>query len=255
MPPAIEFERVGYVHADGSRALADVSLRMVAGRTLAIVGRSGAGKSTLLRLVNGLLQPTTGEIRVEGRPTSAWDPIRLRRRVGYVLQDVGLFPHMTVAQNIGLLPRLEQWPVARTHGRVRTLLDLVGLDPDVYGPRLPGELSGGQRQRVGVARALVLDPPILLMDEPFGALDPLTRHELHQEYWRIQERLQRTVVVVTHDLREALALGQDLGVVDGGRLVAAGTAAQVLASDHVVVRGLLETLESVTPDTGAGVTQ
>jgi osmoprotectant transport system ATP-binding protein len=240
--PALTFERVTVVRASGHRALDEVSFAVPTGRSVAIVGRSGAGKSTLLRLVNGLLRPTLGEVRVDGRATAAWDPIALRRHVGYVLQDVGLFPHMTVAQNLALLPRLAGWPARRVQSRVDELLRLVELAPAEFRDRFPSELSGGQRQRVGVARALVLDPPILLMDEPFGALDPVTRLQLHREFWRIQARLRRTVLIVTHDLREALDLGEDLGVVDDGRLIAFGSAADVARSGDPRVRILVETL-------------
>jgi osmoprotectant transport system ATP-binding protein len=241
----ISFDRVSFVHPTGVRALGDVTFRVPSGRTVAIVGRSGSGKSTLLRLVNGLLRPTAGDVRVDDRRTSEWDSIRLRRHIGYVLQDVGLFPHMTLAQNIGLLPLIEGWAPERIRDRVDALLDLVGLPSAEYRQRFPSELSGGQRQRVGVARALVLDPPILLMDEPFGALDPITRRQLHAEFWRIQERLRRTVLIVTHDMREALDLGEDLGVVEDGSLVAYGPADDVMRLDDPRVGILVDTLKPV----------
>src|SRR5881275_3782444 len=176
---AIEFLGVTVVRSGGRPALDRFTLAVERGEVLALVGRSGAGKTTLLKLVNRLLLPDAGAVLVEGRDTREWEPIRLRRRIGYVLQDVGLFPHMTVEQNIGVVPRLEKWPLDRTQQRVGELLDLIGLAPDRFAARWPDELSGGERQRVGVARALAVDPPVVLMDEPFGALDPVTRAELH----------------------------------------------------------------------------
>lgn len=241
--PAVAFEGVTFFHESGHRALDAVSFDLAAGQALAVVGRSGAGKSTLVRLVNGLLRPAAGRVAVEGRDTGDWDLIALRRRVGYVLQDVGLFPHLTVAQNLALLPRIIGWPASRTDARVNELLDLLELEPGLHRDRLPHDLSGGQRQRVGVARALVLDPPILLMDEPFGALDPVTRQQLHRVFWRVQRRLRRTVIIVTHDLREALHLGELLGVVHDGRLVAFGPPDAVLRSDDPHVRTFVETLD------------
>jgi osmoprotectant transport system ATP-binding protein len=207
---------------------------------VALVGRSGAGKSTLLKLVNRLLEQDSGEVIVEERNTREWEPIRLRRRVGYVLQEVGLFPHMTVAENIGIVPRLERWTPDRIEARVAELLDLIGLDRRTFAGRWPDELSGGQRQRVGVARALAVDPPILLMDEPFGALDPVTRVELHAEFQRIQERVKKTVVIVTHDMREASVLATRIGVLDAGRLVAFDTPQAMQASADLRVRQLLD---------------
>src|SRR5439155_11486566 len=177
------------------RILDHFSLVVGAGDVLALVGRSGAGKTTLLKLVNRLLLPGSGAILVEGRDTRDWEPIRLRRRIGYVLQEVGLFPHMTIEENIGIVPRLERWPLDRTQHRVAELLELIGLAPDRFAGRWPDELSGGERQRVGVARALGADPAVVLMDEPFGALDPVTRAELHAEFRRIQDRLPKTVII------------------------------------------------------------
>ena len=216
----IEFRDVGFARPGRGLVLDHIDLRVGAGQVLALVGTSGAGKSTLLRLINRLLVPGAGAVLVEGRDTRDWDPIRLRRRIGYVLQDVGLFPHMTVGDNVAVVPRLERWEDERVRRRVAEVLDLVGLPAGEFGAYWPDELSGGQRQRVGVARALAADPPILLMDEPFGALDPVTRTELHREFHQIQARLRRTVVIVTHDMGEAFALGDWLGVVEGGRLVA-----------------------------------
>jgi osmoprotectant transport system ATP-binding protein len=191
------------------------------------------------------LLPDDGAVRVEGRDTREWEPIRLRRRVGYVLQDVGLFPHLNVANNVGVVPRLEGWPADRTASRVDELLELVGLGARHFATRWPDELSGGQRQRVGVARALAVDPPVLLMDEPFGALDPLTRAELHAEFRRIQERLRKSVIIVTHDMGEAFALGDRVGVLEEGRLIAIDRPEIVAASPHPLVRQLLDALPVV----------
>jgi osmoprotectant transport system ATP-binding protein len=238
----VGFERAGFRHGDRPAVLREVTFSVRTAETIALVGRSGAGKSTLLRLVNRLLTPTAGRVVVEGRDTVEWDAIRLRRRVGYVIQDVGLFPHMTVAENVGIVPRLEGWPAPRIDGRVRELLDLVGLPFSEFGARWPHQLSGGQRQRVGVARALAIDPPILLMDEPFGALDPVTRAELRREFNGIRRRLQTTVVVVTHDMAEAFALGDRVGVLDAGELVALDTPARLVASREPRVRVLIDAL-------------
>ena len=210
---------MSYRLASGAPILDDVSIAVGSGETLALVGASGAGKTTVLKLVNRLLVPDAGDVRVQDRDTREWDPIRLRRSVGYVIQEVGLFPHLSVADNVAVVPRLEQWSEDRVAARVRELLDLVGLSDDAYAARFPDELSGGQRQRVGVARALAADPPVLLMDEPFGALDPITRRQLQQEFRRIQATVAKCVILVTHDVAEALALGDRVGVMEGGRLI------------------------------------
>ena len=242
--PTIEFRDVSFTRP-GLRVLDHFDLSVPPGQVLALVGRSGAGKTTLLKLVNRLLLPDSGEVLVEGRGTRAWDPIRLRRRVGYVLQDVGLFPHMTIADNIAVVPRLEGWPVGRIASRVDELLALIGLPADRFATRFPDELSGGQRQRVGVARALAVDPPVLLMDEPFGALDPLTRAELHQEFRSIQGRLKKTVMMVTHDMGEAFALADRIGVLDEGGLVACDAGAAMAASQDPRVRRLFDAIPVV----------
>jgi len=243
--PAIEFKDVSFTRSGGNRVLDRFSLTVDTGDVLALVGRSGSGKTTVLKLVNRLLMPEGGAVLVEGRDTREWEPIRLRRRVGYVLQDVGLFPHLTVAGNVGVVPRLEGWPVERTAARVDELLELVGLGAGHLATRWPDELSGGQRQRVGVARALAIDPPVLLMDEPFGALDPLTRAELHTEFRRIQQRVRKSVVIVTHDMGEAFALGDRVGVLEGGHLIACDRPALVAASREPIVRKLLDALPTV----------
>ncbi len=237
---AIEFRDVSLTRPGAARALDHFSLGVESGEVLALVGRSGAGKTTVIKLVNRLLVPDGGAVLVEGRDTSEWDPIALRRRVGYVLQDIGLFPHMTVADNVAVVPGLERWTVERTAARVRELLELVGLPPPQFAARWPDELSGGQRQRVGVARALAADPPVLLMDEPFGALDPMTRAELRAEFRRIQQKLKKTVIIVTHDMAEAFALGDRVGVINAGRLVACDTPAAMAASTDARVRQLLD---------------
>src|SRR5438045_1313446 len=206
MAAIVEFRRAVYA-INGRAILDDVSFKVESGETIVLLGRSGSGKTTTLKMINRLLEPTSGDVAVEGKTTSEWDPIRLRRRIGYVIQEIGLFPHFTVARNVALVPSLESWPEDRLVQRVNEMLTLVGLDPQTFASRLPRELSGGQRQRVGVARALAIDPPILLMDEPFGALDPLTRAEVRQEVARLQARLQTTVILVTHDIGEALARG------------------------------------------------
>jgi osmoprotectant transport system ATP-binding protein len=243
--PAIEFRDVSFHRAGRPPVLDRFSLAVEPGDVLALVGRSGAGKTTLLKLVNRLLVQNAGAVYVEGRDTDEWEPIRLRRRVGYVLQDVGLFPHMTIASNVAVVPRLEGWAVERTSARVDELLTLVGLPPQQFAARWPDELSGGQRQRVGVARALAVDPPVLLMDEPFGALDPLTRAELHAEFRRIQERLRKTVIIVTHDMGEAFALADRVGVLEDGRLVAFDRPAAIAASRDPRVRRLLDAVPLV----------
>ena len=216
--PAIALRGTSYRVPGGPALVDSLSLEIPVGVTLVLLGRSGCGKTTSLRLMNRLLEPTAGDLFIEGRPVKEWDVIRLRRRMGYAIQDVGLFPHYTVEGNIGLLPAVEGWPAARIRERVRELLKLVGLDDSLLS-RFPRELSGGQRQRVGVARALALDPPVLLMDEPFGALDALTRAELQGEFARLQKRLGKTVVLVTHDLREALLLGSQIALLEAGSLV------------------------------------
>jgi osmoprotectant transport system ATP-binding protein len=238
--PAVEFRDVLFTRPGGVRVLDHFNIAVESGEVVALVGRSGAGKSTLLKLINRLLDPESGDVMVEGRSTRDWEPIRLRRRVGYVLQDVGLFPHMTVAGNIGVVPRLEGWTEERTEKRVGELLDLIGLDRRTFTVRWPDELSGGQRQRVGVARALAVDPPILLMDEPFGALDPITRVELHAEFRRIQDRVKKTVLIVTHDMREAFALATRIGVLDAGQLVAFDRPERLSSSVDQRVTRLLE---------------
>jgi len=224
----IEFRDVSY-RIEQFQILSGLNLRVVPGEILVLLGRSGSGKTTTLKLVNRLVTPTSGEIRVQGVPNCEVDVIRLRRGIGYVIQDVGLFPHFTVERNVGLVPSIEGWPAARIRARVQELLDLVGI-PAELASRYPRQLSGGQRQRVGVARALAADPEILLMDEPFGALDPLTRDQLQREFLSLQQRLHKTVIFVTHDLREALRLGSRIALMEAGNLLTVLSPREFLAS-------------------------
>ena len=241
----VEFRAVSYGYS-GRMAVDGLDLAIRQGETVALVGRSGAGKSTLLKLTNRLLVPHSGSVLVEGRDTREWDPIRLRRRTGYVLQDIGLFPHLTIEQNVALVPRLEGWPASEMRARTEELLALVGLS-DGFARRWPRELSGGQRQRVGVARALAVKPPVLLMDEPFGALDAITRAELQREFQRIQRELQQTALLVTHDMAEAFALGNRVGLLDEGRLIVCDTPDVVQRSSDPRVRRFLDAVPPPRP--------
>ena len=244
--PLVEFRDVTFaVNRDTSAPIIDrLSFSVAAGETLVLLGESGCGKTTTLRLVNRLLTPTAGEVVVAGKPTVEWDVIRLRRRTGYVIQEAGLFPHFTVAENVALVPSLENWDEDRTRDRVEELLALVGLEPARFADRYPRELSGGQRQRVGVARALAADPPLLLMDEPFGALDPLTRASLQKEFAQLKSSLGKTVVFVTHDVREALLLGSRIALMSAGRIVLIETPEGFVKSENELAKGYLETLRA-----------
>ena len=242
--PTIQFQNVTY-SINGSvhhTIVKEISLSVDPGQTLVLLGRSGSGKTTLLKLINRMLVPTTGQVVVRERPTTEWEPIQLRRGIGYVIQEAGLFPHFTVAQNVALVPTLENWDAARIAGRVNELLTLVGLEPAQYASRRPHQLSGGQRQRVGVARALAADPPILLMDEPFGALDPVTRAELQREFSALAKRLRKTIVFVTHDLREALLLASRIVLLEKGRILADATPQEFPRIDHPEVRAFTASL-------------
>jgi len=225
--PAVELADVRKRYATGVVALDGVSLRVDEGRVLVLLGTSGSGKTTALKTVNRLVEPDAGRVTVLGRDVMAWDPIALRRGIGYVIQEAGLLPHMTVAQNVALVPLLLGWPEDRRSARVRELLVLVGLEPDRFAPQRPRELSGGERQRVGLARALAADPPLLLMDEPFGALDPLTRRRLQDEFKDLQARLRKSVVLVTHDVPEALRLADEIAVMDKGRVLQRGAPREI----------------------------
>jgi len=242
--PIVEFRNVSFrVGADAPKILNNLNLKIYEGEIVVLLGKSGCGKTTTLKMVNRLIEPTEGEVFVEGKPTVAWDRIKLRRHIGYVIQEAGLFPHFTVQRNVALVPSLEKWPDDKISERVATLLAMVGLDVASFGHRYPRELSGGQRQRVGVARALAADPPLLLMDEPFGALDPLTRAGLQTEFGELAGRLNKTVVLVTHDVREALMLGSRIGLMDGGKLVLLATPDEFMASENPLARAYLDTLE------------
>ena len=238
VPIAVEFRQVAYYLGQRPIVL-NLNFRIESGETLVLLGRSGCGKTTTLRLINCLLTPTQGEVCVEGVSTREWNPIQLRRRIGYVIQEVGLFPHFTIERNIGVVPSLQKWEPSRIKKRVLELLELVGLDPARFAGRYPHQLSGGQRQRVGVARALAANPPILLMDEPFGALDPITRVELQQEFRQLQQRLGKTIVFVTHDIQEAFTLGSRIGLMQAGEFVVMATPEEFVKSTHPEAQAFL----------------
>ena len=238
--PVIEFDNVGLRLPDGKQLLSGISLNIRNGETLMLVGRSGSGKTTSLKLINRLLDATCGEVRVEGKPVSEWEATSLRRRIGYAIQDVGLFPHYTVFENVALVPKLEQWELKKISARVGEVLALVGLPIAEFARRYPHELSGGQRQRVGIARALAAEPPMLLMDEPFGALDPITRAELRREFKDLQEKLGKTIVFVTHDIGEALMLGDRIALLENGALIGVYGPEEFLRSEERVVRSYVD---------------
>src|SRR6185369_10428745 len=217
-------------------------LAVSSGEILILLGESGCGKTTTLKLINRLLEPTSGAVMVEGKSTTDWNAIELRRHIGYVIQEGGLFPHFTIERNVGLVPELLGWTNDRRNARVRELLQMVGLEPEKFIDRYPRELSGGQRQRVGVARALAADPPLLLLDEPFGALDPLTRASVQKEFAELTRRMDKTAVLVTHDVREALLLGDRIALMDAGQIVLLETPAGFERSDNTKARAYVETL-------------
>jgi osmoprotectant transport system ATP-binding protein len=233
----ITLDHVGKTYPDGTVAVGEISLEVGAGELAVLIGPSGCGKSTVLRMVNRLIEPTKGRVLIDGEDVTAADPVELRRRIGYVIQNVGLFPHQSIRANVGTVPRLLGWKRKLIRSRADELLDLVGLDPARYGGRYPHELSGGQRQRVGVARALAADPVVLLMDEPFSAVDPIVRARLQEEFLRLQAAVRKTIVLVTHDIDEAVRLGDRIAVLaDGGRLVQYAAPVELLtnpASDAV----------------------
>lgn len=238
---ALEFRGVSY-RIGGNLILDNLSFRIEPGRTLVLLGRSGSGKTTALKMLNGLLFPTTGDVLVENRATTDWDLIQLRRGIGYVIQEVGLFPHFTIGENIGLVPRLKGWTAERVAARVAELLRQVGLEPAQFIDRYPRQLSGGQRQRVGVARALAAEPKLLLFDEPFGALDPVTRVELQDQFLELRDRLQKTSIFVTHDVREAVRLGTEIALLHRGRLEVLTTPTEFVKSTGPEARAFLGTL-------------
>ncbi|HMO81645.1 MAG TPA: ATP-binding cassette domain-containing protein [Pyrinomonadaceae bacterium] len=239
--PAVEFRGVSY-EISGTQVLSGLDLDIAVGEVLVLLGESGCGKTTTLKLINRLIEPTGGEVLVEGKSTSDWDVISLRRRIGYVLQEGGLFPHFTVADNVGIVPALMGWEKERRRLRAFELLKLVGLPPDDFSDRLPHELSGGQRQRVGVARALAADPGILLLDEPFGALDPLRRGALQKEFAELVRELQKTAIFVTHDLHEAMLLASRIALMEQGHIVFHGTPGELRRSDVPLARKYLDTV-------------
>lgn len=241
---ALEFRGASYRLPSGTPLLSGLDLKIPRGETVVLLGRSGSGKTTTLKLINRLLEPTDGEILIAGRPSHSWDPIQLRRGIGYVIQDAGLFPHWTVERNVGLVPTLEGWPTEKIQARVREMLELVGLPPAEFAARRPSDLSGGQRQRVGVARALAADPPILLMDEPFAALDPITRADLQREFRRLAQRLHKTIVFVTHDVREALFLGTRIALLEQGRLVGVYAPAEFLKATEPEIKAFADSLDN-----------
>jgi osmoprotectant transport system ATP-binding protein len=243
--PAIEFVRVQYRTSGNRVLLSDFNLAVRQGEVLMLLGPSGSGKTTSLRLINRLLIPSDGRISVDGRSLEEWDVIQLRRHIGYAIQEGGLFPHYTVQQNVALVPQLEKWPAEKIRGRVREVLTMVGLAPEEFSGRYPHQLSGGQRQRVGLARALAADPPILLMDEPFGALDPITRSELQKEFLELQQRLSKTVVFVTHDVSEALLLGTRIALMDTGSLRGVYAPREFLATNDPAARPYVDAFRAM----------
>ena len=239
---AVEFRGVSFAEPGELPRLENLDLTVPSGELLVLLGRSGSGKTTTLKLINGMLAPSRGEVCVEGKTTAEWNLVELRRRTGYVIQEGGLFPHFDVARNVGLVPGLLGWDTARVAARVREMLELVGLDPRSFARRYPHELSGGERQRVGVARALAADPPLLLMDEPFGALDPPTRAEIRGEFGALARSLGKTIVFVTHDLHEALSFADRVALLARSRLVFLGGARGLLESSEPEARAFARTL-------------
>ncbi len=239
---AVEFRHVTFSR-NRRPLVANLNFSIPQGEALVLLGRSGSGKTTTMKLINRLFTPSQGEVLFNNIPTTQWNEIKLRRKIGYVIQETGLFPHFTVERNVGLVPSLEHWKPNQIKSRVYEMLHLVGLEPEKFAHRYPHELSGGQRQRVGVARALAANPPVLLMDEPFGALDPITRLELQREFKRLQQELGKTVVFVTHDIQEAFVLASRIGLMYGGELVVLGTPEEFMRSPHPEALAFLQCLK------------
>lgn len=247
---AVEFREVTFSH-NNRPLVSNLNFTIYQGEALVLLGRSGSGKTTTMKLVNRLFTPTQGEVLFNRISTTDWDEIKLRRKIGYVIQEIGLFPHFTIERNVGLVPNLEGWKPKQIKTRVYELLQLVGLEPAQFAQRYPHELSGGQRQRVGVARALAADPPVLLMDEPFGALDPITRLEIQSEFRKLQQKLGKTVIFVTHDIQEAFVLASRIGLMQAGHLIVLGTPAEFLRSPHPEARAFIQCLEVANPSLDA----
>jgi osmoprotectant transport system ATP-binding protein len=245
MSAVVRFRDVRY-QAGATRILRGIDFELAAGETLVLLGRSGSGKTTALKAINRLIEPTSGIVEVEGRATTEWDPIALRRGIGYVIQEIALFPHYTIAENVGLGPRLARWDELRIRARVNELLEAVGLSPGEYGGRYPRQLSGGQRQRVGIARALAADPPLLLFDEPFGAADPITRVDLQRQFLALRNRFGKTAVFVTHDVREALVLGTRIALLHEGIIEAIGTPEEFRNNSSPEVKAFLSCLDTAS---------
>jgi osmoprotectant transport system ATP-binding protein len=241
MTVLVEYSNVSYC-VDGREILRNVNFSVEEGETLVLLGRSGSGKTTLLKMLNRMIRPTEGEVRFQGKPVSEWDAFQLRRRIGYVIQEGGLFPHVTVEANVGLVPKLEGWPEERVRSRTAGLLDALGMPVSTYGSRYPRQLSGGEKQRVGIARALAADPPMLLLDEPFAALDPVTRFEAQRQFLDLRNSLRKTALFVTHDIREALMLGSRIALVSGGRIDAIAPATEFASARSAEAQAFLATI-------------
>lgn len=243
MAALVEFREVTYRVGERD-VLRNIDLSVEEGETLVLLGRSGSGKTTLLKTVNRLVTPTAGQVRFQNKSVQEWDPIQLRRRIGYVIQDVGLFPHITVERNVGLVPRLEGWPESKIRERTAELLEALGLPVSIYGARYPSQLSGGEKQRVGIARALAADPPMLLLDEPYAALDPVTRFEAQRQFLQLRASFQKTALFVTHDIREALMIGSRIALLKDGRVDVIAPADEFTSARSTEAQAFLATLES-----------
>jgi osmoprotectant transport system ATP-binding protein len=242
MSTLVEFKNLSF-EIGGRSILKDVNLQIQEGETVVLLGRSGSGKTTLLKTVNRIVEPTSGEVRFQDKPVSQWDPIKLRRRIGYVIQDAGLFPHLTVEENVGLVSKLEAWPEEKTRSRTAELLKMVGLPPESYAKRYPRRLSGGEKQRVGIARALAANPPLLLFDEPFSALDPLTRFDMQQQFLQFRDSLKKTALFVTHDIREALMLATRIALLKDGKIEVVANASDFKSTSSPEAKAFLSTLD------------